>query len=343
MTSKEIVHRAIEFEKPSRLPALFGALGVSDVTGLGPRLTPEEEALSADKIDPWGCRWAQTEMKNMGQVVGHPMRAPDDWENLRLPDYTDPRRYEHLAQAAEEARASEKYVRAGIFMVLNERLQALLGFENFFMAIADDDERPALLALADKIVDAHITLVRELTSRAPGVIDGWGMSDDWGTQQAAYVSGEFWMEHFGPRYRRLFDAMQEAGCQVSVHSCGKVNEIVECYLQVGVKAVNLQQPRCLGIEEMGQRFRGRITFETLADIQATLPTGDPQRIRADARDLFTHWATPEGGLILADYGNGEAIGVTNPATKPLMYQIFSELSAEYYGEPLPPPVLPDAA
>ena len=56
--------------------------------------------------------------------------------------------------------------------------------------------------------------------------------------------------------------------------CGKVNEIVECYIQAGAHVVNLQQPRALGIEEMGRLYRGRIAFESLCDIQATLPTGD---------------------------------------------------------------------
>ena len=67
-----------------------------------------------------------------------------------------------------------------------------------------------------------------------------------------------------------------------MHSCGKVNEIVEGYIQAGVNVVNLQQPRALGIREMGDRYRGRIAFESLADIQATLPTGDLARVDADA-------------------------------------------------------------
>ena len=66
----------------------------------------------------------------------------------------------------------------------------------------------------------HITLVRETARRFPGRIDGWRMTDDWGTQQAAFVSFDMWMDFFFPRYRRIFDAMHEAGGDVWVHSCG---------------------------------------------------------------------------------------------------------------------------
>jgi hypothetical protein len=149
------------------------------------------------------------------------------------------------------------------------------------------------------------------------------------------------MDFFYPRYRRLFDAMHGAGYDVWVHSCGKVNEIVEGYLRAGVDVVNLQQPRALGIHEMGERYRGRICFESLADIQATLPTGDKARVDADARDLMEDWASPEGGFVFSDYGDSEAIGVQNPEIKLYMYRRFSEWSERLYGNPLPEPQLLD--
>jgi hypothetical protein len=221
-------------------------------------------------------------------------------------------------------------------MVLVERMEALLGFENLFAGLLDDDMRPALERLADLIADTHVTLVQETSRRFPGRIHGWNMSDDWGTQQSAFISFDLWMDFFFPRYKRIFDAMHEAGCDVWVHSCGKVNEILEGYIRAGVNVVNLQQPRCLGIKEVGERFRGRIAFETLADIQHTLPTGNPDAIAVDACDLGRHWALPTGGLVFSDYGDGKAIGVKDDSAKRIMYDAFSQLSKSLYGEPLPP-------
>jgi len=172
-------------------------------------------------------------------------------------------------------------------------------------------------------------------------VHGFTMTDDWGTQQAAFVSAELWMDFFYPRYKRLFDAMHGAGYDVWVHSCGKVNEIVEGYIRAGVDVVNLQQPRALGIPDVGARYRGRITFESLADIQATLPTGNLARVDADVRDLMEHWASPAGGFVFSDYGDSAAIGVQNPQTKLHMYRRFSEWSERLYGNPLPEPQFTD--
>jgi len=332
MQSREIVRRAIHFQKPPRLPVQMGSLGVSDTAWL-----PVKAAAGfkprCEGADEWGCVWSHTNVKNMGQVKGHPLEDIRQLARHPVPDYTDGSRFVDCEAALKQADAEGKYVVAGIFMVLFERMHTLHGFENTLVDLSED--RPAMEALADRIVDVHVTLVKEVARRFPKRIQGWSMTDDWGTQQAAFVRFETWMDFFFPRYKRIFDAMHAAGCDVWVHSCGKVNEIVEGYIRAGVNVVNLQQPRALGIEEMGRRYAGRITFESLSDIQATLPTGDRKKIEADAKALLKHWARPDGGFIFSDYGDGAAIGVTDPETKPAMYRTFSKLSKELYGEPLP--------
>lgn len=330
MLSKEIVKRAIRFERPPRLPVTMESLGVSDVAGLPVRraTTPRE-----DGEDEWGCFWGHTDLPNMGQVVGHPLEEIGDLDRHPLPDYRDDSRYVDVEQALRRAEEEGKYISCGIFMVLFERMHALHGFENTLVDLYT--ERPAMEALADRIVDVHVTFVEEVARRFPGRVHGWNMSDDWGTQQAAFVSFDFWMDFFFPRYKRIFDAMHQAGCDVWVHSCGKVNEIIEGYIRAGVDVVNLQQPRALGIEEIGKRYRGKITFQSLADIQATLPTGDRDNIAADAEGLMNHWASPEGGFIFSDYGDGQAIGILDEEIKPFMYEAFSTWSERIYGDPLP--------
>lgn len=332
MIPREIVRKAIRFETPERLPVLMGGLGVTDVAGL-----PVGRAAGfrpAEGEDEWGCVWRHSDVPNMGQVKGHPLERLGDLDRLATPDYADPGRYEACGGALARAEADGRYVVCGIFMVLFERMHALHGFENVLVGLYQD--RAGIEALADRIVEVHVGFVREVARRFPGRVHGWEMSDDWGTQQAAFIGFDLWMDLFYPRYKRIFDAMHEAGCDVWVHSCGKVNEIIEGYIRAGVNVVNLQQPRALGIEEIGRRYRGRIVFQSLADIQATLPSGDRARIEADAEALMTHWATPRGGFIFSDYGDDAAIGVPDPSAKVAMYESFSAWSERIYGCPLPP-------
>jgi hypothetical protein len=197
-------------------------------------------------------------------------------------------------------------------------------------------ERAAMETLADRIVETQLRLIDGWADRFGDRIHGIGGTDDWGSQQAAFVSYDLWMDFFAPRYKRLYDAAHGHGWDVWLHSCGKVNELIEGFIAAGINATNLQQPRALGISEVGDRYRGRITFESLADIQATLPSGDRARIEADADELANHWMTPQGGFVFSDYGDSEAIG-TAPESKMMMYEAFSKVSERVYGSPLPEP------
>lgn len=47
-------------------------------------------------------------------------------------------------------------------------------------------------------------------------------------------------------------------------------------------------------------------------------------IRQEAEPLLENWATPEGGFILSDYGDGQVIGV-DMEKKKIMFDAFLEL------------------
>jgi len=353
--SKEIVKRAIHFKCPPRLPTRTIALGgVSDAVFL-----PVKPAASfvpaVEGEDEWSCVWVkpaasfvpsvegedegsgvwtQTGIDNMGQVTEHPLKDMSDFDKIAVPDYTDDSRYTDCTEFLEKAEADGKYVLSGIFMLLFERMHTLYGFENTLVDIYQD--RPSMEAMADRIVDTHVTYVQEVARRFPGRVDGWWMTDDWGTQNNSFISLDLWMDFFYPRCKKIFDAMHDAGCDVWVHSCGKINDIIEGYIKAGVNVVNMMQPRAVGIEEIAQRYAGRIAFESLADIQVTLPKGDKGHISADVEALMTQWARPEGGLIFNALGDDNSLGITSETTKPHMYEAFSRWSEKIYGKPLPP-------
>lgn len=332
--------RAIHFRNPPRLPVIMGCFGVDDTGRVGAK-APDGWKPNVANEDEWGCVWDKTEMENMGQVKGHPLADINKLSSYRPPDYRDPSRYVDMAARLDRVAAQGKYITSGIFMVLFERMHSLHGFEDSLVDLYNN--RPAMEDLADMIVETHVTLVREVARRFPGRINGWTMTDDWGTQTAAFVSLDMWMDFFFPRYKRIFDAMHEGGCDVWVHSCGKINEIIEGYIHAGVNVVNLQQPRALGIRAIGERYRGRVAFQSLADIQATLPTGDRLRVTEDAAMLMDNWASTHGGFIFSDYGAEAAIGVKDSGLKRFMYDEFSRRSQALYGEALPHlPCLPDA-
>lgn len=319
MNSKEVVMRAVEFKKPDRLPVDMGLLGVCDFHGVGWNQIGTGDKRKKQTYDEWGCLWERSEVSNMGQVKGHPLLDWNRFDNFYWPNPNSPDFYKGMENRFEGS--DGKYITTGIFMLLFERLHSLRGFENTLLDLMLERERIEMLA--DRIVEFDIEIIKNISARFPGMIDGFSFTDDWGTELAAFISPALWDEFFKPRYKKIFDACREAGWHIWMHSCGKVNELIHGLIDIGVNVLNLQQPRTLGIEEIGRRFAGKVAFSSLCDIQNTLPFKGEEEIREEAKLLLEHWATDDGGFILSDYGDGEAIGVSNEK-KAIMLKSFQE-------------------
>jgi hypothetical protein len=325
MTPREVVTRAVEFRRPPRLP-VRGYGDASDVVDVGYDPVRPAEAGADPDVDEWLCRWAHTSAKNMGQVKGRPLADLGGMKDFPWPDGDDPRRYAgvpvRLAGIAADPARRDKYATTGIFMILWERMHSLHGFENSMIDLLDD--RPEIHELADRILEFDLAVVRNMHRAAGDRIQGFSFSEDWGTQADLHISPDLWRRFFQPRYKKLFRAIHACGWHVWMHSCGKINKALPGLIEAGLDVINMQQPRTNGIEEIGRAFRGKICFETLADIQKTLPTGDRAAIEAEAEMLLARWATPDGGFVLGDYGDHAAIGAT-AETKQFVLETFRRL------------------
>jgi hypothetical protein len=329
MDRLEIVRRAIEFQGPPRLP--FWQHAMADV--------PDDvcDCWEMDRAkrgwffdnaaeDDWGCGWAVTETKNMGQVVHYPI---SDWARLnsyRPPDPRDPFYYERIEDSI--AQAGDRYVVVTCHFNLIERLHMLRGFSQTLLDFHDEPTK--VERVLDLILEFKLAQFDELKRRFGDRIHGLFLTDDWGTQKGTFISPQMFRQFFFERYRQMVRAVHDCGWHFILHSCGRINDFVPHFIDVGVDVLNMQQPQAYGIEELGRRFAGKTCFLTTADIQATMPGGDLDAIRAEVRQLVAHWSTPQGGLIVFNYGMDEAIGTTAQATR-AMFEEFDRLKQYWNG------------
>jgi len=341
MESKEVVRRAIEFETPPRLPFFLGSWSdkLSAVAQDFPNdvcdcweMDRQENGWFFDNParDDWGCQWARTEVNNMGQVVGHPL---EDWAQLasfRPPNPRNPFYFKRIEEGIKVAR--DRYVVITSHFTLFERLHMLHGFagtlEDFYL------EPEKIHQVLDTILEFKIDHIDEAAKRFGHRIHGIFLTDDWGTQGNTFVSSKVFKEFFFNRYKQLFDSIHGHGWHVILHSCGKVNDFVPLFIEMGADVLNLQQPQAYGIKELGTAFAGKVCFLTTVDIQATLPRNDPEAVRAEARELVESWSTPEGGLIVFNYGDSEGIGVRD-AIAEVMFREFYDLKEYWIKEGAP--------
>jgi uroporphyrinogen-III decarboxylase len=262
----------------------------------------------------------------MGQVKGHPLSDLGDINSYPWPDAKDPQRAIHVGPYLDAVDKDPvligKYRVCSIFMLLWERMQALHGLENTMVDLLDDT--PAIHELADRLVAYDIEYIKNMHTAGGNRIDAFNFTEDWGTQLDLMVSPRLFRRFFLPRYKRIFTAAHDAGWHVWMHSCGKINKGIPILIEAGVDVLNMQQPLTNGIVEIGKVFAGKVCFETLCDIQRTLPKGNRDEIRSQALALMLQWGTSNGGFILGDYGDEGAIGA-DQRIKEYMLGIFRHL------------------
>ena len=338
MERREIVRRAIEFDRPPRLPFFLGGSWSDRLRSVIADFPNDVcDCWEMDRQaggwffdnavkDDWGCQWEATDLKNMGQVVGHPLK---DWSKLASYRPPDPKNPYYFARIEEGIRdAGDRYVVITSHFNLIERLHMLHGFaetlEDFYLAPKQVEQ------VLDMVLEWKLAHLREAHRRFGDRVHGVFLTDDWGSQNGTFVSPQVFNDFFADRYRKLFGAVHDMGWHALLHSCGKVNEFVPMFIEAGADVLNMQQPQAYGIEEIGKSFAGKVCFLTTVDIQATLPSEDADAIRAEARDLVQNWSTPDGGFIVFNYGDSEGIGVSDDVAE-VMFQEFYDLR-DYWKE-----------
>ena len=125
--------------------------------------------------------------------------------------------------------------------------------------------------------------------------------------------------------------MHDNRWHVIFHSCGKINDLVPFFIEAGADVLNMLQPQLYGLEQFGKRFAGNVCFLGSADIQVSMPQGDPGDIRAEAEQLVKYWSTPKGGFIVFSFGSPESIGTTEDVIK-IMLNAFYDIRDYWKGQ-----------
>lgn len=317
MTSRERVRRTVRFEgvdRPARdiwlLPAAFFgrekelrallAEYPSDFGGSGYRDPADESPLyqPGEWTDQWGSRWLNIQAGMIGEVK-YP--TIDEWS--RLEHWQPP--YHLLGQGFEDV--NRTCAQSSQFILLGcprpwERFQFVRGSESAYRDLAWGTQEA--LKLLEMIHDYYL---RHLEYIVKTDVDGITFMDDWGSERALLISPQMWVTYFKPLYKDYCDLAKAHGKFVFMHSDGYILDIYEHLIEIGVDAIN-SQLFTMPIEEIGRRFKGRITFWGEMDRQHILPFGTPDDIHQAVQRVKDALWDPRGGVIgQAEFNKGYSL------------------------------------
>jgi len=336
MTSRELVSRTVDFDKPARIPRQTWVLPWAedhhpewvarlrtefpDDVEAAPQVYRAPIAVTGSRyakgryVDEWGCRFDNIHGGVIGTVL-EPLIS--DWAQLdefRTPD-------EVLAIDTDVinsfCRTTDRFVLAGTLVRPFERLGFIRTMQQAMIDLVD--QPPEFIELLRRI---HEHYVREVEAWARTDVDAIMIMDDWGAQAGMLVHPRMFRQLFLPMYTDYVAIARRYGKYVFMHSDGNILGILEDLIGVGIQAIN-SQVRCMGVAELGRRFRGRITFWGEFDRQELLAFGTTAQTAAAVREFREHLYADGGVIAQCEFGLGAI-----PENVMQVFRTFQELDGE---------------
>lgn len=248
-------------------------------------------------VDEWGCEFLNIHAGAIGEVKRPLVRSYEsDLDRVR-PPWSWVRA--DLSSVAEQHARTDRFTLSPICYRLFERMQFLRGTEDLYIDLI---EQPAgLLEMTERIHEWNLAMIDAWSATD---VDGILGMDDWGSQRSLLISPQLWRDFFKPRYRQYVERIHAAGKLCFFHSDGYIFDIYEDLIEIGVDAVN-SQIFCMNVEEIGRRFKGRITFWGEVDRQWLLPFGTVEEVRQAVRRAASVLYQGHGGAVAqCEFGVG---------------------------------------
>ena len=315
MTSKEIIKRLINHDEPPRIG--FGFKDHTDFVGVA---NCRQINMPNDPYDAWGDH---AELKALTGFSGEVRRdfygniygrfngktkgecikgAIDDWDDYSYPTIEfDPAFRDELL--AKDLANHEKFVLTTSRAIFSRHRDARLMANALMDTIESPDE---VMSFIDGLVEQEIAIIKNIAGCG---IDGWIIYDDLGMQTTTFMSPSTFREIYKPAYKKLADAVHEAGMAMFLHSCGYNYGLMEDLIDAGIDVFQFDQPDAYPSEVLASEFANRAVFYSPVDIQKVLPTGDREFIERRALEMCELFRKAGGGWIAKDYGSYSDIGI----------------------------------
>lgn len=241
--------------------------------------------------DMFGVEWvfvpvAGGSMEKPG--AAHLFADANDWEEKLVWPDVDAWDWEGCSRRNKEFLNNGKF---NYLTLLNgfgfERLISFMGFEDAAVALVDEEQEDALLALLDRTSDLYCKIVDKCCKYFD--IDGFLVHDDWGTQRAPFFSFEAGRKLIVPAMKKVTDCIHDHGKVAELHSCG-CNELqIENFIAGGWDIWS-PMANINNTQKLFQQYGDQIIIGVTPDAY-DLEKDSEETIRSKARDFVARFCS----------------------------------------------------
>ena len=163
-----------------------------------------------------------------------------------------------------------------------ELFENLAGMEASLCALIEEEE--AVMAYNEAMADYLVRAIERIAKYYKP--DRIFMHDDYANQLSLMISRERWQRMYKPYLKKVVDAVHGLGMYYEHHSCGKVAELFDDFVDIGVDATNPVQ-FTNNPYELQKKYEDSLTLIGCSDKQAFVdnPNATPEQIEAHLREI----------------------------------------------------------
>lgn len=247
--------------------------------------------------DQFGIKWKKHSQQYGGycEFVEHPLADIKNYENYKLPDpfkvhVNEFKQYEDLLKNE----GKEYAILGGCACTMFEAAWYLRGLENFLTDLyLNKDFATELL---DITMEYSLAISKKLVEMGVDII-WWG--DDVSNERGPYINPVLFRELIKPRYAYMVDEVRKINKDVYIafHCDGKVDWVIEDFIDVGFNILNPLQPDVNDISEIKKKYGKKLTFWGNVDTRKILNFGNFVDVAEEVRKVI-EVLSPGGGHIL---------------------------------------------
>ena len=311
MTSRERVLKALHFEKTDRFPfeISWGAFTPSLMeeyrrqTGsdldpceyfdfdtrsvdIGPTRKNTDFSKYYDSVLPentilneWGVGSIPGSTEHFVEIKYHPLSlctSVDEILHFEWPDIDADYRFAGMKEKIAEYHKKGYAVTGEMYCTIFETAWQLRGLETFLIDLYEEEEIAE--AICQKLCELRI---RQAQKYAELGVDILRLGDDVATQNGPLMSIPVYRKFFSGKMKQIISAAKEINPDILIfrHCDGKVEDLIDTFLEEGVEILNPVQPECNDLAAVYEKYGDRLSFWGGIGTQSTMPFGSPADVK----------------------------------------------------------------
>jgi uroporphyrinogen decarboxylase len=222
------------------------------------------------------------------------MTNAEQINNYPWPDLGEDYRYADTALKTRNFQNRGYAVCGELYQTIFETAWLMRGMQSFFIDLCLNEELAH--AICENITQIRIKQARLL---AKAGVDILRLGDDIVSQQGLMMSHDTYHTFFKSGIQRIIQAAKEVNPDILIfmHCCGKVEEVIDDFLEAGIEILNPIQPECNNLPLIYSKYNNRLSFWGGIGVQSVMHSGTPEEVALKVDEIIEIMGKDTGFLV----------------------------------------------